>query len=55
MTIFICPIFASGLKEVKLPETETKFLTSKINGIKYALFISFPEGYHTNNRNYPVL
>lgn len=55
MIIFICPCFASNVKEVKLPDTNTKFLTSKINGIKYVLFISLPEGYHTNKKHYPVL
>lgn len=42
-------------KQISLPNTDTKLMTSKENGIKYKLFISLPEGYRSSDESYPVL
>lgn len=39
-----------------LPNTEVHYLTSETNGVEYKLYVSFPEGYHTDStQRYPVL
>ncbi len=62
ITLFFILASCSGrhTKEIAIPNTETKLLTSKENGIKYKLFVSLPEGYsskghHSYRERYPVL
>lgn len=41
--------------ELFLHHTLTKEFPSKINGIKYNLYISLPKGYSSNNKSYPII
>ncbi len=41
--------------EIILHHTLTKELSSKINGIKYNLYISLPKEYASNNKDYPII
>lgn len=36
-------------KSVQLQNTETKYITSRYNGVSYKLYISLPEGYFDKN------
>jgi predicted alpha/beta superfamily hydrolase len=56
----LCACSSGHEKQITLPNTEIKFITSKENNIKYKLFISLPEGYnlkghHSYRESYPVL
>ncbi len=56
----LCACSSDYAKQITLPNTETKFITSKENNVKYKLFISLPEGYyskgnHSYKESYPVL
>jgi predicted alpha/beta superfamily hydrolase len=42
-------------KEFTLYHTLTKDFFSKINGIKYNLYISLPKEYASNNADYPII
>lgn len=60
LSVFLCGCSCDKEKNVSLPNTEIKFLTSSENGIKYKLYISLPEGYHSieshsHRDSYPVL
>ncbi|HAU3991343.1 TPA: alpha/beta hydrolase, partial [Legionella pneumophila] len=41
--------------ELFLHHTLTKEFSSKINRIKYNLYISLPKGYSSNNKSYPII
>jgi predicted alpha/beta superfamily hydrolase len=45
----------SFAQNVKLADTEIKFIRSQINGINYRLYISFPREYSVSQARYPVL
>jgi predicted alpha/beta superfamily hydrolase len=40
---------------VTLPRTEVRRIESKINGVPYAIYVSLPPGYESEERHYPVV
>lgn len=55
----LCVCSSGYAKQIALPNTEIKLITSKENNVKYKLFISLPEGYYTKGQHsyresYPV-
>ncbi|MBN8827930.1 MAG: alpha/beta hydrolase [Sphingobacteriia bacterium] len=47
--------FALDIEQVKLPNTEVRYLESKQVGIKYRLLIGLPSGYKNDNKKYDIL
>lgn len=45
----------AAAEPVGLPNTERLELTSKTNGVDYALYVSFPPGYPEKGKRYPVV
>jgi len=56
----LCSCSSDHTKQVVIPNTEIKLITSEASNVKYKLFISLPEGYnlkghHSYRESYPVL
>ena len=58
--VLLCSCSSKYTTQVTIPNTEIKQLTASANNVKYKLFISLPEGYHSKEHHsyresYPVL